>query len=60
MLICWAKMDEFVSKDFPFTLLTKRAAISKKSIVERLVDVSLEGKGFETTLKSLEKAYSAT
>lgn len=59
MLICWAKMDEFVSKDFPFTLLTKRAAISK-SIVERLVDVSLESKEFETTLKSLEKAYSAT
>jgi len=53
-----AKMEEFVSKEFPF-VLSKKAAISK-SIVERLADDLLEGKGFAATAKSLEKAYRTT
>eukprot|EP00752_Nemacystus_decipiens_P018513 g16598.t1 len=39
-----ARMDDFVSQEFPF-VLTKKAAISK-SIVDRLADDLLEGKGF--------------
>lgn len=53
-----ARMDDFVFLEFPF-VLTKKAAICK-SLVHRLSDDLLEGKGFAATSKSLEKAYSAT
>ncbi|CAN0486499.1 unnamed protein product, partial [Laminaria digitata] len=53
-----ARMDDFVSMEFPF-VLTKKAAICK-NLVQRLSDDLLEGKGFAATSKSLEKAYSAT
>ncbi|CAN0599174.1 unnamed protein product, partial [Laminaria digitata] len=53
-----ARMDDFVSLEFPF-VLTKKAAICK-NLVHRLSDDLLEGKGFAATSKSLEKAYSAT
>ena len=53
-----ARMDDFVSMEFPF-VLTKKAAISK-NLVHRLSDDLLEGKGFAATSKSLDKAYSAT
>lgn len=52
-----ARMNDFVSKEFPF-VLTKKAAISK-SIVDRLADNLLEGKGFAAVSKSLAKAYNA-
>lgn len=51
-------MDDFVSKEFPF-VLTKKAAISM-TVVNRLADDLLEGKGFSATSNSLERAYSAT
>ena len=51
-----ARMDDFVSRDFPF-ILTKKAAICK-SVVDRLADDLLEGKGFAAVSKSLAKAYS--
>lgn len=53
-----SRMDDFVSKEFPF-VLTKKAAICK-ILVNRLADDLLEGKGFSATSKSLEKAYSTT
>ena len=53
-----ARMDDFVSKEFPF-VLTKKAAICR-TLVNRLADDLLEGKGFLATSKSLQKAYSAT
>ena len=53
-----AKMDDFVSKEFPF-VLTKRSAICK-TLVNRLADDLLEGKGFSATSNYLQQAYSAT
>ena len=52
------RMDDFVSKEFPF-ILTKKAATCR-TLVNRLADDLLEGKGFSVTSKSFEKAYSAT
>ena len=52
-----ARMDGFVSKAFPI-VSTKKAAICR-TLVNRLEDYLLEGKGFSSTSKSLEKAYSA-
>lgn len=51
------KMDDFVSQECPF-VLTKKAVIHK-SIVDRLADDLLEGKGFAAASKSLAKAYKA-
>ena len=53
-----ARMDDFVSLEFPF-VLTKKAAICK-NLVHRLSDDLLEGKGFTAASKSLEKPCSAT
>lgn len=54
----WRRWHDFVSMEFLF-VLTKKGAICK-SLVHRLSDDLSEGKGFAATLKSLEKAYSAT
>ena len=50
-----ARMDDFVSLEFPF-ILTKKAAMCK-NLVNRLSDDLLEGKGFAATAKSGEKEY---
>ena len=50
-----ARMDDFVSLEFPF-ILTKIAAMCK-NLVNRLSDDLLEGKGFAATAKSGEKEY---
>ena len=52
------RMDDFVSKEFPFVLIKEAATC--RTLVNRLADDLLEGKGFLATPKSLEKAYSAT
>lgn len=53
-----ARMDDFVSLEFPF-ILTKKAALCK-NLVHRLSDDLLLRKGFAATSKSAEKAYAAT
>ena len=53
-----ARMDDFESNEFPF-FLTKKAAICR-TLVNRLADDLLEGKGFSATSKFLKKAYATT
>ncbi|CAB1098484.1 unnamed protein product [Ectocarpus sp. CCAP 1310/34] len=52
------RMNDFVSKEFPF-VLTRKGATSR-SLVDRLADDLLEGKGFAVTSKSLLNSYTAT
>lgn len=53
-----AKMDDFVSNEFPF-IVTHQNAISK-TLVNRLADDLVAGKGFSATSNFIRQAYMTT